>query len=151
MNEFNIIVECCKQAYMSGATPLSEHCTNAIKQRLGGDWFVFQCELNNTDFDFYLTKVKGGDYMTTVTLRFDDDMKKELDKMVDDMGMNITTFFMIYAKRALRDRKIPFEVTAPEDPFFSDSNMKRLQESEQQFRDGKVVVKTMEELEAMAE
>jgi hypothetical protein len=29
--------------------------------------------------------------------------------------------------------------------------MKRLQESEQQFRDGKVVVKTMEELEAMAE
>ena len=64
MNEFNIIVECCKQAYMSRATPLSEHCTNAIKQRLGGDWFVFQCELNNTDFDFYLTKVKGGDYMT---------------------------------------------------------------------------------------
>ena len=89
--------------------------------------------------------------MTTVTLRFDDDMKKELDRMVDDMGMNITTFFMIYAKRALRDRKIPFEVTAPEDPFFSDSNMKRLQESEQQFRDGKVVVKTMEELETMAE
>ena len=89
--------------------------------------------------------------MTTVTLRFDDDMKKELDKMVDDMGMNITTFFMIYAKRALRDRKIPFEVTAPEDSFFSDSNMKRLQESEQQFRDGKVVVKTMEKLEAMAE
>ena len=64
MNEFNSIVECCKQVYMSGATPLSEHCTNAIKQRLGGDWFVFQCELNNTDFDFYLTKVKGGDYMT---------------------------------------------------------------------------------------
>ncbi len=89
--------------------------------------------------------------MTTVTLRFDDDMKKELDRMVDDMGMNITTFFMIYAKRALRDRKIPFEVTAPEDPFFSESNLKRLQESEQQFRDGKVVVKTMEELEAMAE
>ena len=31
------------------------------EQRLGGDWFVFQCELNNTDFDFYYTKVKGGD------------------------------------------------------------------------------------------
>ena len=64
MNEFNSIVECCKQVYMSGASPLSEHCTNAIKQRLGGDWFCFQCELNNTDFDFYLTKVTGGDYMT---------------------------------------------------------------------------------------
>ena len=63
-NEYNQIVECCKQAYMSRATPLSEQCTNAIKQRLGGDWFVFQCEMGNTDFDFYLTKVKGGDYMT---------------------------------------------------------------------------------------
>ena len=64
MNEFNTIVDCCKQAYKGRATPLSEHCTQAIKQRLGGDWFVFQCELNNTDFDFYLTKVTGGDYMT---------------------------------------------------------------------------------------
>ena len=64
MNEYNQIVECCKQAYMSRATPLSEHCTNAIKQRLGGDWFVFQCEMGNTDFDFHLTKVKGGDFMT---------------------------------------------------------------------------------------
>jgi len=64
MNEFHSIVECCKQAYMSRANPLSEHCTQAIKQKLGGDWFVFQCELNNTDFDFYLTKVTGGDYMT---------------------------------------------------------------------------------------
>ncbi len=63
MNEFNSIVECCKQAYMSRAIPLSEHCSNAIKQRLGGDWFVFQCEEGKADFDFHLTKVKGGDYM----------------------------------------------------------------------------------------
>ena len=63
-NEFNIIVECCKQAYMSRMTPLSEHCTTAIKQRLGGDWFVFQCDMGNSDFDFHLTKVKGGDYLT---------------------------------------------------------------------------------------
>ena len=63
-NEFQSIVECCKQAYLSRMTPLSEHCTNAIKQRLGGDWFVFQCDMENTDFDFHLTKVKGGDYLT---------------------------------------------------------------------------------------
>ena len=64
MNEFNRIVECCKQAYMSRATPLSEHCCNAIKQALGGDWFVFQCEIGKAEFDFHLTKVRGGDYMT---------------------------------------------------------------------------------------
>lgn len=51
--------------------------------------------------------------MTTVSLRFDDQMKKELDEMCEAMGMNLTTFFMIYAKKALRDRKIPFELEAP--------------------------------------
>ena len=62
-NEYNQIVECCKGAYMNRVTPLSEHCTQAIKQRLGGDWFVFQCEMGKSDFDFHLTKVKGGDFM----------------------------------------------------------------------------------------
>ena len=70
--------------------------------------------------------------------------------MVDEMGMNLTTFFMIYAKRALRDRRIPFEITAPIDPFYSESNKARLRESEQQFLEGRTVTKTMEELEAMA-
>ena len=45
-------------------TPLSEHCANLIKQRLGGHWFVFQCDMAGTDFDFHLTKVKGGDFLS---------------------------------------------------------------------------------------
>ena len=64
MNEYNIIVECCKQAYISGMKPLSEHCTNSIKQKVGGDWFVFACNMNEADFDFHLTKVKGGDFLS---------------------------------------------------------------------------------------
>ena len=87
--------------------------------------------------------------MTTVSLRFDDEMKRQLDEMCDEMGMNLTTFFMIYAKKALRDRRIPFEVAAPLTPFYSDSNMEQLRKADQQVRNGQVVVKTMEELEAM--
>lgn len=87
--------------------------------------------------------------MTTVSIRLDDDMKKQLDAMCDDMGMNITTFFMIYAKKALRDRRIPFEITASADVFYSESNMAQLRKADQQVKDGKVVIKTMEELEAM--
>ena len=86
--------------------------------------------------------------MVTVSLRFDDDMKKELDSMCSEMGMNLTTFFMVYAKKALRDRKIPFEIEAP-DPFYCESNMHNIEESLRQIREGKVVGKTMEELEAM--
>ena len=51
--------------------------------------------------------------MTTVSLRLDDELKKGLDQMCAEMGMSLTTFFTIYAKRALRERRIPFEITAP--------------------------------------
>ena len=87
--------------------------------------------------------------MTTVSLRFDDEMKRQLDEMCDEMGMNLTTFFMIYAKKALRDRRIPFEVTAPLDSFYSDSNMEQLRKANKQVKDGQIIVKTMEELENM--
>lgn len=87
--------------------------------------------------------------MTTVSLRFDDDMKKQLDEMCDEMGMNLTTLFMIYAKKVLRERRIPFEIVAPLDPFYSDANMEQLRKANQQVENGQVIVKTMEELEAM--
>ena len=87
--------------------------------------------------------------MTTVTLRFDDAMKRELDDMVEEMGMNLTTFFMVYAKRALRDRRIPFDITAPEDVFYSDTNMEQLRRSIAQVKSDKTVIKSMTELEAM--
>ena len=51
--------------------------------------------------------------MTTVSLRLDDELKKELDQMCEEMGMSLTTFFTVYAKRALRERRIPFEINAP--------------------------------------
>ena len=57
--------------------------------------------------------------MTTISLRMDDQMKKELDEMCEAMGMNISTFYMIYTKKALRDRRIPFDIEAPADPFYS--------------------------------
>lgn len=87
--------------------------------------------------------------MTTISLRIDDDMKRELDEMCESMGMNLSTFYMIYTKKALRERKIPFDIEAPIDPFYSKSNMAQIARSAKQVAEGKVVVKTMEELEAM--
>ncbi len=87
--------------------------------------------------------------MTTISLRFDDEMKKQLDEMCAEMGMNLTTFFMVYAKKALRDRRIPFDITAPIDPFYSESNMAQIRKADEQVRTGRVVVKSMDELEAM--
>ena len=88
--------------------------------------------------------------MTTVSLRFEDGMKRELDEMCSEMGMNLTTFFMVYAKRALRDRKIPFDITAPADAFYTKANLEQIKKAADQVKSGKVVTKTMEELEALA-
>ena len=87
--------------------------------------------------------------MVTVSLRFEENFKKELDQMCDEMGMNLTTFFMIYAKKALRERRIPFEVAAPIDPFYSKQNLEQIEKSVQEITSGKTITKTIEELEAM--
>ncbi|MCD8124389.1 MAG: type II toxin-antitoxin system RelB/DinJ family antitoxin [Lachnospiraceae bacterium] len=86
--------------------------------------------------------------MTTISIRLEDEDKKELEAMCAEMGMNITTFYMIYTKKALRDRRIPFEIAAP-DPFYSKRNLTQLHKAVNQVREGQTVAKTMEELEAL--
>lgn len=46
-------------------------------------------------------------------------------------------------------RRLPFEVAQSPDPFYSKTNQQYIRKSLQQIKEGKVVVKTMEELEAM--
>ena len=84
--------------------------------------------------------------MATVTLNFEDQMKNDLENMVSEMGMNIDTFFMVYVVKALRDRKIPFEIEAPEDPFFSETNMQHLRKSIAQLNAGKGTVRELIEV-----
>lgn len=89
--------------------------------------------------------------MTTISIRLDDKDKKELEEMCADMGMNISTFYMIYTKKVLRDRCIPFEIAAPRDPFYSDINRRQLKKADKQIQDGRIVEKTIAELEALAD
>ena len=35
----------------------------SIRRAIGGDWFVFISDLGIEDFDFSLTRVKGGDFI----------------------------------------------------------------------------------------
>ena len=84
--------------------------------------------------------------MVTVSLRLDEAMKRALDQMCDEMGMNLTTFFMIYAHAALRERRIPFEVRADKAPFYSVENVKAILQSAEQVKQGRVVSKSMDEL-----
>ncbi|MDQ2087371.1 type II toxin-antitoxin system RelB/DinJ family antitoxin [Herbivorax sp. ANBcel31] len=84
---------------------------------------------------------------TTISIRIDEEIKKELEKTCKELGLNVTTAFTIFAKKMSREHRIPFEVSI--DPFYSNSNKRAIDQSIEQINQGKVVVKTMEELEEM--
>lgn len=49
--------------------------------------------------------------MTTVTIRIDQTLKSELQRLLSDLGMDMTTFFTIRAKQAVREQALPFYQT----------------------------------------
>ena len=46
----------------------------------------------------------------TFSIRMDAQLKKEFDALVENMGMNATTAFNIFARAVVREKKIPFEI-----------------------------------------
>lgn len=49
---------------------------------------------------------------TNISIRMDAELKKQFDEFCNDMGMSMTTAFCIFAKKAVREYRIPFEVGA---------------------------------------
>lgn len=69
-----------------------------------------------------------------VNFRMDEDLKNTMESVCAEMGMNLTTAFTIFAKKVSRERRIPFEITA--DPFYSEANMRHLENILQSMKDG---------------
>ena len=72
-----------------------------------------------------------------VTIRLDKDVKERAEQMFGDFGMNLSTAFNIFIRQALRQGKIPFEIS---DPFYSEKNQIRLSESIDKAEAGMVTV-----------
>ena len=64
---------------------------------------------------------------TTVSIRMEDTLKKDMEETCEELGMNMTTAFIVYAKKVTREKRIPFDVSI--DPFYSEENMKHLRRS----------------------
>lgn len=47
---------------------------------------------------------------TSVSIRMDSELKRQFEEFCADMGMSMTTAFCIFAKKAVREYRIPFEV-----------------------------------------
>ena len=50
----------------------------------------------------------------TFSIRMDEKLKKQFDTLVEEMGMNATTAFNIFARAVVREKKIPFEINTTE-------------------------------------
>lgn len=49
---------------------------------------------------------------TTFSIRMDEVLKEQFDNLCKEFGMNASTAFNIFARAVVRERKIPFEITA---------------------------------------
>ena len=66
---------------------------------------------------------------TSINIRMDEDLKKQFDAFCSDIGMSMSTAFCVFAKTAVRERRIPFEISAEKDLFYSAANLARLKKS----------------------
>ena len=46
-----------------------------------------------------------------VTLRVDEDLKRQADALFSELGLNLTTAFNIFLRQSVREQQIPFQVT----------------------------------------
>ena len=49
--------------------------------------------------------------VTNITMRIDEELKTQLQELVSNLGMDMTTFFTLSAKQAVREQGIPFDIT----------------------------------------
>ncbi len=76
---------------------------------------------------------------TSITIRMDEKLKKQVEILFEDMGLNMTTAITMFAKAVVHQNKIPFEVTA--DPFYSESNMRILEQRIANIESGRSIPK----------
>ena len=48
---------------------------------------------------------------TNVTMRIDETLKVQLQELLSNLGMDMTTFFTMAAKQAVREQALPFKPT----------------------------------------
>ena len=46
-----------------------------------------------------------------VTLRVDEDLKKQAEALFAELGLNLTTAFNIFLRQSVREQQIPFQVS----------------------------------------
>ena len=70
-----------------------------------------------------------------VNFRLDEDVKKSMEQTCSELGLSMSAAFTIFAKKVGREKRIPFEVAV--DPFYSESNIRYLENIVRDIKEGK--------------
>ena len=83
--------------------------------------------------------------MAQISFRVDDDVKADAEKTLDAIGLSMSTALNVFVKKIAREKRIPFELTA--DPFYSESNMRYLEQKMEDYKAGKLKFEAHELIE----
>lgn len=73
--------------------------------------------------------------VVNVNFRLDEDVKKNMEQVCSDLGLSMSAAFTIFAKKVGREKRIPFDVSI--DPFYSESNIRYLENIVSDIKNGK--------------
>lgn len=88
--------------------------------------------------------------MVNVNIRMDNELKEQFSDFCSNIGLSMSSLFNVFAKKVVKEKKVPFDLVYNSDPFYSESNLKALDEATRQYHSGQITTKTFEELEAVA-
>ena len=74
----------------------------------------------------------------TTTLRIDDGLKSDCDRVFEDLGLNMTSAITLFLKQVVRTRGIPFAISSM--PYVvNDRIEEKLAEARRDVQDGRVL------------
>ena len=73
---------------------------------------------------------------THTTIRLEADKKEEFAELCEKMGLSVSGAINIFVTKVLQCRRIPFDISADSDPFYTETNQRFLLESIAQLERG---------------
>jgi len=85
----------------------------------------------------------------SIAIRVDDNLKKQAEEMLDEIGLNMTTYVTSSLKALVREKKIPFELSTKQHA--NAEYLAKLDESIAEAERGEVVKYSMDELKTLVD
>lgn len=75
--------------------------------------------------------------MTTISAKIENEDKSSFEAILTSIGLNVSTAINAFVKATIREKGIPFELKAVDDPYiYSEENMKYLRQGIAQIESG---------------